>query len=65
MVDTAGVEPATSVLSGQRSNQLSYASMAPGVGFEPTTYWLTANRSTNRAAQEERRVGDLNPRQPD
>ncbi len=37
MVDEDGVEPSTSDLSGQRSNQLSYSSvMAFPMGVEPT-----------------------------
>ncbi len=42
MAGTTGVEPATSSVTGMRSNQLIYApsSRVPGVGIEPTTYGL-------------------------
>ena len=37
MVEKSGIEPPTSRLSGERSDQLSYFSiLEEGVGFEPT-----------------------------
>ncbi len=46
MVGMAGLEPATSALSGPRSYQLSYTpTMAAPLGFEPRTPRLTAARS--------------------
>ena len=35
-VGLVGIEPATSPLSGARSNLLSYRPVEDGVGFEPT-----------------------------
>ena len=47
LVESTGVEPVTSPLSGVRSNQLSYDSLVGCVGFEPTTFRLKAECSTN------------------
>ena len=46
MAGTTGLEPATSAVTGQRSNQLNYvphailwiANMVGGHGFEPRTF---------------------------
>ena len=42
MAELTGLEPATSGVTGRRSNQLSYSStlvalLVGGIGFEPTT----------------------------
>ena len=46
MVDVEGFEPSTYELSARRSTGLSYTSLAPQVGLEPTTLRLTAGCST-------------------
>jgi hypothetical protein len=35
MAAMTGIEPAASALTGQRSNRLSYITVAPAQGFEP------------------------------
>jgi hypothetical protein len=42
---TAGFGPATSGLTGRRSNQAELRLLAPPEGFEPSITWLTATCS--------------------
>jgi hypothetical protein len=44
MAVTTRIELAASGLTGQRSNRLSYATLAPATGIEPVTFRLTVGR---------------------
>ena len=65
MVVRAGLEPASSALWGQRTNQLCYRTVVALAGFEPATKALSRLCSTTELQGSKwRNMEDSNPRPP-